>query len=208
MKLDLDRQPVPLLGIAAWSGVGKTTLLEALLPRLRQAGLGVAVIKHAHHRFDIDKPGKDSYRLRQAGATPMLVASRERFALMMETPSMGTPCHETSGEEAQASPRDEGPDLAALLAHVQLMRPDLILIEGFKNWPLPKLELHRPSLGKPLLAGDDPWVQAVASDDLLKLPAGVAALDLNDLTTLTAFVSAWPATWSARRDPRRADDSP
>ncbi|MCD6008936.1 molybdopterin-guanine dinucleotide biosynthesis protein B [Halomonas sp. IOP_31] len=228
MKLDLDRQPVPLLGIAAWSGVGKTTLLEALLPRLRQAGLRVAVIKHAHHRFDIDRPGKDSYRLRQAGATPMLVASRERFALMMETPCNETPCNETPcnetpcnetpcnetpcnetpGEEVQASPEDDGPDLAALLAHVQLMRPDLILIEGFKNWPLPKLELHRPSLGKPLLAGDDPWVQAVASDDLLKLPAGVAALDLNDLTTLTAFVSAWPATWSARRDPRRADDSP
>jgi len=208
MKLDLDRQPVPLLGIAAWSGVGKTTLLEALLPRLRQAGLRVAVIKHAHHRFDIDRPGKDSYRLRQAGATPMLVASRERFALMMETPCNETPCNETPGEEVQASPEDDGPDLAALLAHVQLMRPDLILIEGFKNWPLPKLELHRPSLGKPLLAGDDPWVQAVASDDLLKLPAGVAALDLNDLTTLTAFVCAWPATWSARRDPRRADDSP
>ncbi|MDW5378054.1 molybdopterin-guanine dinucleotide biosynthesis protein B [Halomonas sp. HP20-15] len=197
MKLDLDRQPVPLLGIAAWSGVGKTTLLEALLPRVRQAGLRVAVIKHAHHRFDIDKPGKDSYRLRQAGATPMLVASRERFALMMETPS--TLSNETS--------EDDGPDLAALLEHVQLMHPDLIVIEGFKNWPLPKLELHRQSLGKPLLAGDDPWVQAVASDLPLKLPTGVAALDLNDLAALTTFVRDWPAAWGACRGPRPGDDS-
>ncbi|GAA5169246.1 molybdopterin-guanine dinucleotide biosynthesis protein B [Modicisalibacter zincidurans] len=217
MKLDLDRQPVPLLGIAAWSGVGKTTLLEALLPRLRQAGLRVAVIKHAHHRFDIDRPGKDSYRLRQAGATPMLVASRERFALMMETPCNETPCnetpcnetpcHETSGEEAQASPRDEGPDLAALLEHVQLMRPDLVLVEGFRHWPLPKLELHRPSLGKPLLAGEDPWIQAVASDAELVLPAGVAALDLNDLGALTAFVRDWPAAWAGCRGPRPGGDS-
>lgn len=196
MKLDLDRQPVPLLGIAGWSGVGKTTLLEALLPRVRQAGLGVAVIKHAHHRFDIDKPGKDSYRLRQAGATPMLVASRNRFALMMETPRSETP----------TPLEDDGPDLAALLEHVHLMRPDLILVEGFKNWPLPKLELYRPSLGKPLLAGDDPWVQAVACDVPLKLPTGVAALDLNDLAVLTAFVRDWPAAWSACRGPRPGGD--
>lgn len=195
MKLDLDRQPVPVLGIAAWSGVGKTTLLEALLPRVRQAGLRVAVIKHAHHRFDIDKPGKDSYRLRQAGATPMLVASRERFALMMET-------------GAQAAPEDAGPDLAALLEHVQPMRPDLVLVEGFKHWPMPKLELHRPSLGKPLLAGDDRWIHAVASDVTLNLPAGVTALDLNDLAALTAFVCDWPAAWSAYRGPRLGDDSP
>ncbi len=210
MKLDLDRQPAPLLGIAAWSGAGKTTLLEALLPRVQQAGLRVAVIKHAHHRFDIDKPGKDSYRLRQAGATPMLVASRERFALMMETPGTGTPCNETpsTGTPGTGMPDDDGPDLAALLEHVQSIHPDLILIEGFKHWPLPKLELHRPVLGKPLLAGDDPWIQAVASDVPLELPTGVTALDLNDLSRLTAFVCNWPAAWAAYRGPRFVGDTP
>ncbi|WP_136063938.1 molybdopterin-guanine dinucleotide biosynthesis protein B [Modicisalibacter radicis] len=204
MKLDLDRHSLPLLGIAAWSGAGKTTLLEALLPRVRQAGLRVAVIKHAHHRFDIDQPGKDSYRLRQAGATPMLVASRERFALMVETPSSGTP----SSGRPDHSLEDDGPDLAALLEHVQVMRPDLVLVEGFKSWPLPKLELHRPALGKPLLADDDRWVHAVASDVALSLPAGVTALDLNDLAALTAFVCAWPAAWPTRRGPRLGDASP
>ncbi|BBI62342.1 hypothetical protein HSBAA_36480 [Vreelandella sulfidaeris] len=78
----------PILGIAAWSGTGKTTLLEQLLPRLREQGLKVAVIKHAHHSFDVDQPGKDSYKLRSAGAAPVLIASRQRFALMQETPAL------------------------------------------------------------------------------------------------------------------------
>ncbi|MDY7115223.1 molybdopterin-guanine dinucleotide biosynthesis protein B [Halomonas sp. SSL-5] len=181
--LRLDEQ-LPLLGIAAWSGTGKTTLLEALLPRLRARGLRVAVIKHAHHTFDVDQPGKDSHRLRQAGASPMLIASRARLALMMETPDQ---------EEA---------DLAALLAMVSPQRPDLVLVEGFKAWPLPKLELHRPALGKPLRVTEDPWVRAVATDAPLALPDGVERLDLNDLQALTDWIAAWPARWPGERHPR------
>ncbi|MDR5903086.1 MULTISPECIES: molybdopterin-guanine dinucleotide biosynthesis protein B [Halomonas] len=179
---------LPLLGIAAWSGTGKTTLLEALLPRLRERGLRVAVVKHAHHTFDVDQPGKDSHRLRQAGASPMLVASRERLALMMETPNQ---------QEA---------DLQALLAMVATQRPDLVLVEGFKAWPLPKLELHRPTLGKPLRVAEDPWVRAVATDAPLVLPDGVERLDLNDLPALTEWIAAWPARWPAERRPREVSE--
>lgn len=181
-------EELPLLGIAAWSGTGKTTLLERLLPRLRERGLRVAVIKHAHHGFDVDQPGKDSHRLRQAGAAPMLVASRSRLALMMETP-----------DQAEA-------DLEALVAMVAPQRPDLVLVEGFKAWPLPKLELHRPALGKSLRVAEDPWVRAVASDAPLALPAGVEALDLNDLDALSDWIAAWPARWPDERRARRAGE--
>lgn len=174
--LDAQGMP-PLLGIAAWSGTGKTTLLEQLLPLLQARGLKVAVIKHAHHDFEIDTPGKDSHRLREAGAVPMLIASSARIAMMIETPDR---------EEA---------DLSELVAMVQPHQPDLILVEGFKSWPLPKLELHRPSLGKPLSAGSDSWVVAVASDASLALPADVEQLDLNDLDALSDWVAAWPARW-------------
>ncbi|MBZ9567556.1 molybdopterin-guanine dinucleotide biosynthesis protein B [Modicisalibacter tunisiensis] len=185
MTLSLDTLEIPLLGIAAWSGTGKTTLLEALLPRLAEAGLQVAVIKHAHHAFEVDRPGKDSHRLRQAGAAPMLVASGQRFALMMETPDR---------EEA---------DLAELIPHVLPLSPDLILVEGFKAWPLPKLELHRRVLDKPLLADRDPWVRAVATPDDIALPAGVERLALDDHDALVDWLSQWPGRWpEMRRGPR------
>nr|WP_298248796.1 molybdopterin-guanine dinucleotide biosynthesis protein B [uncultured Halomonas sp.] len=185
--LSLDDH-LPLLGIAAWSGTGKTTLLEALLPRLKERGLRVAVVKHAHHGFDVDQPGKDSHRLRQAGASPMLVASRARLALMMETPD-----------------QDEA-DLQALLAMVAPQRPDLVLVEGFKDWPLPKLEIHRPALGKPLRVAQDPWVRAVATDASLALPEGVECLDLNDLEAMTNWIAAWPTRWPTQRHPRPAGE--
>lgn len=175
---------LPLLGIAAWSGTGKTTLLEQVLPRLAERSLRVAVIKHAHHGFDVDQPGKDSYRLRQAGAAPMLVASRRRLALMLETPG-----------------QDE-PDLARLLEMVRPQAPDLVLVEGFKAWPLPKLELYRPALGKPLRVDDDAWIKAVASDTSLSLPDGVDALDLDDIEAITDWIATWPARWSRERRPR------
>ncbi|MCK2182970.1 molybdopterin-guanine dinucleotide biosynthesis protein B [Halomonas getboli] len=184
--LPLD-EALPLLGIAAWSGTGKTTLLERLLPALRERGLRVAVIKHAHHAFDVDQPGKDSHRLRQAGAEPILVASRARVALMMETPDR---------EEA---------DLAELVEMVRPQRPDLVLVEGFKAWPLSKLELYREAVGKPLRAAEDAWIVAVASDGAPALPAGVEALDLNDLDALADWVAAWPARWAEHRRPRREE---
>ncbi|GKW48135.1 molybdopterin-guanine dinucleotide biosynthesis protein B [Halomonas sp. NCCP-2165] len=176
-RIGFADEPLPLLGIAAWSGTGKTTLLEALLPRLAERGLQVAVIKHAHHEFEVDRPGKDSHRLRQAGAAPMLVASRRRVALMYETPGQ------------------EEPELPELIDLLRPRRPDLVLVEGFKAWPLPKLELHRPELGKPLLAPQDPWVRAVASPVPLALPAAVEGLDLNDHRALADWVAAWPARW-------------
>lgn len=185
MALRLD-ESLPLLGIAAWSGTGKTTLLEAVLPRLSARGLRVAVIKHAHHAFDVDRPGKDSHRLRLAGAAPMLVASRHRVALMMETPGR---------EEA---------DLGALIEMVRPQAPDLVLVEGFKEWPLPKLELYRPALGKPLRVAEDPWIKAVASDVSSALPAGVEALDLNDPAALSDWLAAWPSRWPHERRPRDA----
>lgn len=175
---------LPLLGIAAWSGTGKTTLLERLLPALRERGLRVAVIKHAHHAFDVDQPGKDSHRLRQAGAEPILVASRARVALMMETPDR---------EEA---------DLAELIEMVRPQRPDLVLVEGFKAWPLPKLELYREAVGKPLRAAEDAWIVAVASDGTPDLPDDVERLDLNDPERLADWIAAWPSRWPDRRRPR------
>lgn len=175
---------LPLLGIAAWSGTGKTTLLERLLPALRERGLRVAVIKHAHHAFDVDQPGKDSHRLRQAGAEPILVASRARVALMMETPDR---------EEA---------DLAELIEMVRPQRPHLVLVEGFKAWPLPKLELYREAVGKPLRAAEDAWIVAVASDGEPDLPDDVERLDLNDPERLADWIAAWPSRWLDRRRPR------
>ncbi len=176
-QLTLSDIDTPLLGIAAWSGTGKTTLLEALLPALRARGLNVAVIKHAHHDFDVDVPGKDSHRLRKAGAAPMLVASGKRFALMMETPGQEEPC------------------LPTLLDQVLKLSPDLVLLEGFKQWPLPKLELYREAVGKSLLALEDPWVRAVATTDEVTLPADVERLNLDDHAALLAWLIAWPAQW-------------
>lgn len=183
IRLPFDTE-LPLLGIAAWSGTGKTTLLEALLPRLTAHGLRVAVIKHAHHAFDVDQPGKDSYRLRQAGATPVLVASSARWAMMMETP-----------EQQEA-------DLAQLIEVVRVQRPDLVLVEGFKNWPLPKLELYRDIVGKSLRVAEDPWIKAVASQPAVTVPEGVDWLDLDDLEAITRWIAAWPQRWRHEQEPR------
>lgn len=169
----------PVLGIAAWSGTGKTTLLTQLLPRLREEGLHVGVIKHAHHNFDVDQPGKDSYRLRSAGASPMLVASRQRYALMQETPGQ------------------EEPDLGALLTMMAHHQPDLVIVEGFKAWPIPKLVLYRKGIGEASILNDT-TVQAVALDAEapIELGTSVAQLDLNDLDAITRWVLAWASIQS------------
>ncbi|WP_106478286.1 molybdopterin-guanine dinucleotide biosynthesis protein B [Phytohalomonas tamaricis] len=184
-KLDLTHLDIPVLGIAAWSGTGKTTLLEAILPRLRERGLRVAVIKHAHHEFDVDTPGKDSHRLRQAGAVPMLVASKRRFALMMETPEL---------EEA---------DLSQLIEQVKPLSPDMILIEGFKAWNMPKLELFRCNVDKPLRAFEDKWIRAIATTDDVELPHGIERLDLDNHDVIIDWMMAWPSRWvTMRQGPR------
>lgn len=164
---------IPLLGFAAWSGAGKTTLLTRLLPVLRASGLEIALIKHAHHHFDIDHPGKDSYELRQAGAGQVLVASSRRIALMVEN---------RAGEESD-------PVLSELLGRIDPRRTDLILVEGFKREAIPKIEIHRPALGKPLLCTEDPDIIAVATDQPEVVPAGTRTLPLDDVQQIAAFIA-------------------
>ncbi|PKH04681.1 bifunctional molybdopterin-guanine dinucleotide biosynthesis adaptor protein MobB/molybdopterin molybdotransferase MoeA [Moritella sp. Urea-trap-13] len=164
---------LPLLGFAAFSGTGKTTLLEAMLPKLVARGIRVAVIKHAHHDFDIDQPGKDSHRLRKAGASQMLISSRCRRALVTETP-------------------DEEATLPHLIAQLDQTKLDLILVEGFKNLSFPKIELHRSEVGKPWLHPTDDNIIAVAANVAVPalLPEQIALpqLDINNLEQITDFV--------------------
>lgn len=158
-----------VFGIAGYSGSGKTTLLEKLLPRFTALGLRVSVIKHAHHSFDIDRPGKDSYRHREAGANEVLLASGARWVLM---------------NELRGAPE---PSLDEYLRHFSPC--DLILVEGFKQESIPKLEVHRPANGKPPLWPDNPHVVAVASDAPLDaLPEHLALLDLNDADAIVRFI--------------------
>ncbi len=161
---------VPIVGFAAFSGTGKTTLLVRLIPLLKERGLNIALVKHAHHTFDVDTPGKDSFELRKAGASPVLVASRRRWVLMAETSDHGEPALD---------------DLLRCLDQECL---DLILVEGFKHEPLPKIELHRPSLGRPLLYPDDASVIAVATDAPLPGSTPLPVLDLNRPEQIAAFV--------------------
>ncbi len=158
----------PLLGFAAFSGAGKTTLLVRLIPELARRGLKVGVIKHAHHSFDIDQPGKDSYRLRQAGATPIMVVSSRRRAIVYEYPEQG----------------EVG--LFEQLPFLDVSGLDLILVEGFKREPIPKIELHRPALGKPLLFPEDSNIIAVASDVWMACP--LPLLDLNRPQEICDFI--------------------
>lgn len=162
----------PVLGFAAYSGTGKTTLLVQLLPLLKKRGLRIAVIKHAHHDFDIDKPGKDSYELRKAGADQMLVASDKRWALMTET---------QDGDD---------PRLEDLIGKLNLDECDLVLVEGFRHVPFSKIELHRPSLGKDLIYPEDNCVIAVASDEKIST-ANLPLLDLNKPQDIAGYIYNW-----------------
>jgi molybdopterin-guanine dinucleotide biosynthesis protein B len=158
-----------VFGLAGWSGSGKTTLLTRLLPELISQGLAVSTVKHAHHSFDVDQPGKDSWRHREAGASEVLVASARRFALI----------HEHRG-----APEPGLEELIARMAPV-----DLLLVEGFKREAYDKLEVHRPALGKPLLCREDPHIVAVASDAPI---AGLALplLPLDDAAAIARFIIA------------------
>jgi molybdopterin molybdotransferase len=139
--------PIPVLGVSAYSGTGKTTLLKQLLPLLNQRGLRIGMIKHTHHKFDVDYPGKDSYELRHAGATKMLVISRRRMAFMHEFP------------KDQAEPK-----LEQALQSLDPAELDLVLVEGFKHASFPKIELYRPEVGKPLMFPQDSNVVAIATN--------------------------------------------
>lgn len=155
-----------ILGIVGWSGSGKTTLITALLPVLRARGLRISTVKHAHHGFDMDRPGKDTFRHRVAGAHEVLVTSTRRWALL----------HEVDGPEPRL------PDLLTRLEPV-----DLVLVEGFKTHPFPKLEVHRPALGRPPIWPTEPEVVGVASDTVgLDCPRPV--LPLNDHTAIATWI--------------------
>lgn len=158
-----------VIGLAGWSGSGKTTLMVTLLQDLCGRGLRVSTMKHAHHAFDVDKPGKDSYRHREAGATEVLIVSGARWALMHELRD------------------DPEPPIPELISHMSDV--DLLVIEGFKTYTHDKIEIHRPSHGKPPLWPDDPNIVAVATDapgplDGLDRPR----LDLNNIPAIADFI--------------------
>lgn len=164
----------PLLGMSGWSGAGKTTLLSSIIPHLKQAGLRVSVIKHGHHRIDLDTPGKDTYRFREAGADQVIFASQKTLAVM----------------HACATQAD--PELRDVLRLVAQTCVDLVLVEGFKHSAIPKLEVHRPSVGKPLLYPDDPHIIAIATDAAdLVVPAHLSKLDLNQPESVATFILKW-----------------
>jgi molybdopterin-guanine dinucleotide biosynthesis protein B len=167
-----------IFGLAGWSGSGKTTLMTLLIPELVSRGITVSTLKHAHHSFDVDQPGKDSWRHRQAGAGEVMITSQNRWALM----------HELRG-----APEPSLDDLIARMSPV-----DLLLIEGFKRHPHPKIEIYRPSLRKPALHPEDPFIVAVASDEMLPGLA-LPLLSLSDVGAIAAFIlghegqDRWPS---------------
>ncbi|WP_263754787.1 molybdopterin-guanine dinucleotide biosynthesis protein MobB [Kosakonia cowanii] len=165
---------IPLLAVAAWSGTGKTTLLKKLIPALCARGIRPGLIKHTHHDMDVDTPGKDSYELRKAGAAQTLVASSQRWALMTETP-----------DEIEL-------DLNWLVSRMDATKLDLVLVEGFKHEPVPKILLWRADCGYDIdeLTIDEHTI-AVASD--VELALSVPVLDLNDIEEVAEFVLQWLA---------------
>ncbi len=157
-----------LYGVAGWKNAGKTGLMERLVTEFTARGLSVSTVKHAHHSFDVDHPGRDSYRHRDAGARQVMLSSRNRWALMTELRAA------------------EEPPLAALLARLDPV--DLVLVEGYKRDSHPKIEAHRAATSQPLIAPDDPTIRAVASDSALVLDRPV--FDLDDTGAIADFIAA------------------
>ncbi len=164
-----------VFGFAGWSGSGKTTLIEALVPRLTESGWRVSLVKHAHHGFDVDQPGKDSHRHRMAGCAEVLVTSAARWALI----------HELRG----------APELSLAEAIGRLSPCDLVLVEGWKRAAIPKLEVCRAMLGKPLLHPGDPNIVAVATDSPAGLSTGLPVFDLQNAGGIATFVAERAAAW-------------
>jgi len=161
---------IPVIGFSAYSGTGKTTLLLSLIPLLRDKGVRLAVLKHAHHNFDTDQPGKDSYELRKAGAQQMLVSSSRRTAIVIERES------------------ESEPTLRELLSMLDTRCLDLVLVEGFKAESFPKIELHRSGINRPLSCTHDANIVAVASDENLPEINHVPVLNLNDVDEIADFI--------------------
>ncbi len=161
----------PILGFSAFSGSGKTTLLEKLIPVLSARKLRVAVIKHAHHSFEIDHPEKDSYKIRKAGAQQILISSQKRWAMI----------HEHGDEASELTLEDT-------LQHISTKNIDMVIVEGFKSAPIAKIEIHRPKLGKPLISTTDEYVIAVATDEPDKVQTTLPLLDLNDIEMIANYI--------------------
>ena len=166
----MQHASIPILGFAAFSGTGKTTLLEQIIPLLKQQGLRIALIKHSHHNFQIDQPGKDSFRLREAGASPVMLVSSHRRAIITEFAA------------AQEPKLD---DQLKLFDQSEL---DLILVEGFKAEAFPKIELHRAAINKPLLFPNDPNIIAIATDTPLITQNTPTQLDINQPDMIATFI--------------------
>ncbi len=167
-----------IFGLAGWSGSGKTTLIVELIPEITARGVVVSTMKHTHHRFDIDRPGKDSFNHRQAGAQEVMIVSSTRWALMNEL-------------------RDKPePSINELLDRMSPV--DLVLIEGFKSYPHPKIEVYRPSINKPMLCSEDPSVVAIATDEPLQ-GVSLPILDLNNATMIVNFILDYVELSEARR---------
>jgi len=165
---------LPVLGFVAWSGTGKTTLLTKTIPLLKAMGIKIGVIKHVHHKFDIDIPGKDSYRLREAGATQVIAASNIRIAFMHELEDL-----------------NKEPSLQDALNTLQTDFLDIILIEGYKHEALPKIELHRTVLERPLLFPEDDNIIAIASDNPIQSATNIQQLDINDPQGIADFIKQY-----------------
>jgi molybdopterin molybdotransferase len=172
-ELGLRNLSVPIVGFVGYSGSGKTTLLAKVITELSALGLRIGVIKHAHHRFDVDQPGKDSYVLRHAGAIQTMVASKSRWALMTETPNL-----------------EQDPQLAELIPHLEQTQLDLILVEGFKHTHYPKLEVYRPAVNTALLYPDDPDIIALITNEKSQanFSQKIPVLDLDDTAQVVQFI--------------------
>jgi molybdopterin-guanine dinucleotide biosynthesis protein B len=172
-----------IIGLAGWSGSGKTTLIKKLIPRLIARGISVSTLKHAHHGFDLDQPGKDSFFHRTAGATEVIISSAKRFAIL----------HELRDEQEW-----DLPDLVAKMSPV-----DLVLVEGYKRDAFPKLEIHRAANGKPLIHPEDPHIVAIASDTALPA-AKVPVIDLDDIEAIADMLLKHAVPVGEARMMRRA----
>ncbi len=166
---------VPVIGFAAYSGSGKTTLMRKLIPCLNARGKRTAIVKHAHHDFDIDYPGKDSYELRKAGASQVVVGSGARWAMVVETTHGGDP------------------ELTDLLHHLVVADSDLILVEGFRDEKFPKLEVHRNALGRKLFYPTDEFIIGIAADDMKTHKGILPSFDIENVAAIADFLAEYCA---------------
>ena len=161
----------PFFGLAGWSGSGKTTLCTKLIENFTKIGITIGTLKHAHHKFELDKPGKDSFNLRKAGARPMIISSKERFAMIQE--------NDEHDEKSLFQ-------MIEMFSKDPIQKCDLIIVEGYKNEPIPKCEVYRPIIGKPELYTEDNNIFAIASD--INIESSIPTFDLNNINSISDFI--------------------